>query len=208
MTDGLPSLLQARELFNDIISTRNSSDHPFLDDMELTFREHSLAVAYIAQMIASRSGSLNPEDAYIMGLLHDGGRIIDEFAEKRFHGLVGHYYYNQIDYPQLARISLTHTFYIKDFRLEDYPYPRDDLIRCQQLLKDITYNDYDLLIQLADMINDKGQTCTLEYRVDSLVQRYKFPREKFQPMLDRLNEIKAHFDQKCGTDIYTIFGVK
>lgn len=207
MIDNFPSIIQAREMFEEIISSRNSSDYPFIGDMEITFREHCLAVAYIAKTIAQKTAYLNPERAYVMGLLHDGGKIIDEYALRRFHGLVGYFLFSEKDKPDIARINLTHSFYIKDFQPDNYPYLRDDLIRCQQILKNINYDDYDLLLQLSDMVNDMGKTCTLEYRIESVSKRRGLSTEKCQPLLARLNIIKNYFDQKCDCDIYELIGV-
>lgn len=206
MVNNFPSIIQAREIFENIISSRNSSDHPFTGTMEIEFREHCLNVAYIAQTIAAKTANLNPDIAYVMGLLHDGGKIIDEYAHKRYHGLVGYYLFTEKDQPELARINLTHAFYMKDFKPEDYPFPRDDMLRCQQLLRDIDYDDYDLIIQLSDMLNDMGKTCTLEYRMASVAKRRGIPSEKTHPILARLNIIKNYFDQKCGCDIYKLIG--
>lgn len=71
----------------------------------------------------------------------------------------------------------------------------------------IEYNDYDLLLQLADMINDMGTTCTLEYRIDSVCRRRNIAPQNYRWVLLRLNEIKNYFDEQCGCDIYSLFNL-
>lgn len=197
----------AQEMLESIISERNSSAHPFRPEWEQEFRAHAAAVAHIAETIASKTLYLNSEKAYILALLHDCGKYQDEYACHKFHGLAGYYYMLEKGYPDLARASLTHTFYKKDFELTDYPFPPDDLKICRQLLQDIEYDDYDLLLQLADMINDMGKTCTLEYRVQSLCKRRNIPTKDYAWVEVALNAIKNYFDKKCGCDIYSLFGL-
>lgn len=198
---------QARIMFENVVAIRNASPHPFTAEQEKTFREHCFAVAGIAESIAEITPELKPEKAYVMGLLHDCGRIKDERAENVFHGLVGYNYMQEKGYPELARISISHCFYQKDFDINNYPQSKQDLLTCQEILKTVNYNDYDKLLQLADMINDMGKTCTLEHRLESISQRYNAPFQKLSKELDALNNIKAYFDNKCNCDIYKELGV-
>ena len=193
---------QANIEFENIINLRNSSLSPFTEEQEKTFRAHCLAVAGFAEKVAANISGMDAEKAYVLGLLHDCGRIKDEKAENVFHGLVGYKYMMQKSQPEIARISLTHSFYEKDFNLETYPQNKDDLLFCKDLLKNLEYNDYDLLIQLSDMTNDVGRNCTIEYRFDSISKRYKVPFEKLQPIIDKMNQIKYYFDKKANNNIY------
>ena len=193
---------QAEIEFENIINLRNSSPSPFTEEQEKTFRAHCLAVASFAEKVAANISGMDAEKAYVLGLLHDCGRIKDEKAENVFHGLVGYKYMIQKQQPEIARISLTHSFYEKDFNLETYPQNKDDLLFCKDLLKNLEYNDYDLLIQLSDMTNDVGRNCTIEYRFDSISKRYKVPFEKLQPIIDKMNQIKHYFDKKANNNIY------
>lgn len=202
-----PTRQQAQFLFEEIVAERNASEHPFQPGWEKEYRSHCAAVARIAETIAVKTPYLNSEKAYVFGLLHDSGKYIDEYALNYFHGLSGYQRMMRKGYPELARISLTHTFYKKDFELDDYPFSKPDLIKCRELLKKIEYNDYDLLLQLADMINDMGTTCTLEYRTDSVCRRRNIAPQNYRWVLLRLNEIKNYFDEQCGCDIYSLFNL-
>ena len=197
----------AQEMLESIISERNSSAHPFRPEWEQEFRAHSGAVAHIAETIASKTLYLNSEKAYILGLLHDCGKYQDEYACHKFHGLAGYYYMLEKGYPDLARASLTHTFYKKDFELNEYPFPPDYLKICRRLLQDIKYDDYDLLLQLSDMINDMGKTCTIEYRIQSVCTRRNITPKNYAWVERILKNIKHHFDQQCGCDIYSMFDI-
>lgn len=199
---------QAEDLFEKIITERNSSKFPFKGTMEVTFRTHCKAVAHIAETIALSCLQMDSNKAYIMGLLHDAGRVADEPRSDTFHGVVGYHYLMKLGLPEIARISLTHCFCIKDFDISTYPQNRAQLLEAKEYLSKIEFDDYDLLIQLADLINDMGKTCTIEERFDSIRQRYNVPVEKIAPMVKRLNEIKTYFDNKCGCDIYDLPGMR
>lgn len=199
---------QAEELFENIIAERNAGEFPFTGDMEDTFRRHCATVARIAETIAAACPDLNTDKAYISGLLHDAGRVEDEQRSDTFHGIVGYHYLMGKGLPEAARISLTHCFYFKDFDISTYPQNREQLREAKEFMKNIEYDDYDLLLQLADILNDMGKTCTIEYRFNSVGKRYKIAPEKIAPMIKKLNEIKTYFDGKCGCDIYDLPGMR
>lgn len=207
MAELFPSRTEAKKLFEWVIFERNQTPYPFLDDMEKTFRDHSNAVAKIAEALAKDTAYLNSEKAYVMGLLHDCGRIVDEFATKQYHGVVGYRIMNEKGYPELGRICLTHNFIDKDFDIELMPHPRDEMLFCKTYLNSIEYDDYDLLLQLADIINDLGKSCTIEYRYKSISKRYNVPYAKFAALIDKTNILKAYFDNKLGQDIYKLLGI-
>ena len=127
-----PSRSEAVDFFEWVIAKRNKTPYPFRDDMEDTFRRHCHGVAIIAETIASKTPYLNADLAYVMGLLHDCGRIVDEYATGDYHGVVGYHLLCQKGWPQLAKISVTHNFVDKDFDIELMPHPRKDMIFCFQ----------------------------------------------------------------------------
>lgn len=201
-----PNRKKAEEIFETVIQKRNATKYPFKPEWETEFRKHCHAVASIAEKIAGCCPGLDSEKAYVLGLLHDCGRCIDEFAENRFHANVGFDWMMSEGYDDVARVCITHSFYDKDFDIEKFTQPYDDLLKCQAYLKNVTYNDYDLLLQLADVLNDKGTTCTIEYRFASLARRYNNPGILIH--VKQLQQIKAYFEQICGRNIYDLVGVK
>lgn len=198
---------EAKDIFEDVITFRNLSAFPFKNDAESTFRKHCLLVADIAETIAEKSG-MDSLKAYVFGLLHDSGRYKDERAENTFHSVEGFYYLMKLNLPECARISITHSFYQKDFNPETYVYSENLLQQCRQYLKEIEYNDYDKLIQLSDILNDMGRMCTIEYRFLSISKRYDVPLNKFTVSMQELRKIKAYFDNKCGCDIYSLLNIE
>lgn len=198
---------QAKEHFEDVIKLRNNSPTPFTNEQEQTYRNHCEIVAGIAEKIASLIPFMNVEKAYIIGLLHDCGRIKDEKSEDVFHGWQGYLYANSLGLHDVARISITHCFYDKDTNMNTYPQNAQDLRKCQEYLKKIEYDDYDLLIQLADIMNDMGKTCRIEDRFKSIALRYNIADVELPPMIKKLNSIKKYFEEKSGIDIYELLGI-
>lgn len=201
-----PTRRQADEIFETVIQKRNATKYPFKPEWESEFCKHCRAVASIAEKIAGFCPHLDPEKAYVLGLLHDCGRCIDEFAEHRFHANIGYEWMSAEGYDDVARVCITHSFYDKDFDINTFTQPHEDLLKCKAYLKNVTYNDYDLLLQLADVLNDKGVTCIIEYRFASLARRYNNPNLLIH--VKQLQQIKTYFEKICGRDIYNLIGVK
>ncbi len=68
---------------------------------------HSRTCAHCAERIASLSG-MNPEKAYVLGLLHDIGR---RFGKRHLgHVSDGYSYMMSLGYDEVARVCLTHSF--------------------------------------------------------------------------------------------------
>ncbi len=203
----LPTPVEAEILFEVIVWLRNLSEHPFTPDQEKTFRTHCSATADIAATIATATPDMNSERAYVLGLLHDCGRLRDEYAEPYFHGWGGYEFMTEHDFPDIARISITHSFYEQDFNPASYSQNRTAILKCRDYLQSITYNDDDRLIQLCDMLNIFGETCTIEQRMADINRRYHISEEKTQPLIKALHKIKGYFDGRCGIDVYDMLGL-
>lgn len=203
-----PDVKTAEEFFEYVIKERNSSPCPFLPEWERTYREHCNKVAKNAQKIASLTPDMNPELCFVMGLLHDCGRIKDEKAENRHHGWVGYQLMSSKDWNDIARICITHNFYEKEFDINNYPIINDDVVSCQKFLSQIKYNDYDYLMQLTDVLNDMGRDCTIEYRFSSLAERYPIKQEQMAHFANIIKTRLSYFNAKCNCDIYELLGIK
>ena len=68
---------------------------------------HSRITAHCAEKIAQYAG-MDPEKAYVLGLLHDIGRKFGVFHLK--HVSEGYKYMMSLGYDEVARICLTHSF--------------------------------------------------------------------------------------------------
>ena len=203
-----PSRLEAERLLEKVIEIRNATLHPFTDKMEITFRAHSRTVAKIAEILAKKTTYLNIDKAYVCGLLHDCGRMLDEWNEHVFHGLVGYQYMMSLGYDDVAKICLTHNFYSENFQDEDYLQFAEFIPECRNIMKNFHNDEYDKLIALSDMLNDMGKPCSIEYRLQSVSTRHKTEPEQLERLKNDLYNLKSFFDEKCHNDVYKILAIK
>ena len=70
-------------------------------------------------------------------------------------------------YPDLAPICLTHGFISKDIKQSDYPTYRPKLLKqVADYLSDLEYNDYDRIIQLADLFSRGKEILSIHQRLE------------------------------------------
>ena len=159
---------------------------------------HSRTVARCAEKIALCSG-LCTEKAYVLGLLHDIGR---KFGKRHLgHVSDGYSFMMKLDYPDAARICLTHSF--NEMRIEGYVGNFDtteeetELIRTK--LQEVTPDDYDLLIQLCDAISGPEGVMDITERMSDVKRRYgNYDQGKWNKNL----ELKAYFENRMHRDLY------
>lgn len=164
--------------------------------------KHSANVAAAAKIIAGASG-LNPEKAFVCGLLHDIGRRTGVAAMR--HIIDGYDYAAARGWNEVARICLTHSFPVKDI---DADIGKKDITPAQygfirQFLNGIEYDDYDKLLILCDALADANGYCILEKRFVDTTRRYGI----FAFTVDRWNktfEIKSYFENKIGQSVYRL----
>lgn len=162
---------------------------------------HSRVVAHCAEKIAVECGDLDPDKAYIIGLLHDIGR---KFGKRHLgHVSDGYTYMLSLGYDEAAKICLTHSFnnqtldeYIGNFDTTD-----EELKLIQDALQAVTMDDYDRLIQLCDSLAGAEGVLDIEERMADVKRRYgSFPQEKWDANL----ALKKYFEDKIGKDIYIV----
>ena len=151
---------------------------------------------------------MDAQKAYILGLLHDFGKRINEQEENRFHAREGYEEMTALGYDDVARICLTHTFHIKDFLDKEYNYPSDWLRWAKEKLAPLAYNDYDRLIQFCDMLTEGFNFVTIEQRAKGIACRYHLSTEQKQNLIRDALPLKQHFDNLCGEDVYTLLQIK
>ena len=162
---------------------------------------HSRVVAVCAREIAARVKGMDPEKAYITGLMHDIGR---KFGAKHLgHVYDGYHYMLELGYDEAARVCLTHSFATKE--MDEYIGNFDISIEQQKeiedAMKEIVYDDYDRLIQLCDSLSGTDGAVDMEVRMGDVRRRYgRYPQKKWDCNL----ALKKLFDQKVGGDIYEI----
>ena len=166
------------------------------------WEQHSFSVADNAKRIAQKAG-LNPENAYVMGLLHDIGRSAGVSGIR--HIFDGYDYMTALGQPEVARICLTHSFPLPDIRAFNgrMDCTGEQLAFLQDFLSRNPYDDYDRLIQLCDAISLPGGACIVEKRLVDVALRHgvtELSIEKWKAFL----QLKKQFDHKCGCSIYSL----
>lgn len=201
-----PSLATAEKIFEDGILYRRSRPYPF--DLENEYRFHCHGVAKAARILAAHIDGLDAQKAYILGLLHDYGKRINQNKENRFHGIEGYYAMQELGYSEIARICLTHSFAKPDFADAEYSLPQAWLDEVRQLLKGVVYDDYDRLICFCDKFFEGLKMVMLEERIRGITQRYSLNLPQQKSLEDECYGLKKYFNSKIGCDVYQLLGLK
>lgn len=162
--------------------------------------DHSRVAARCAERIAAAAG-LNPEKAYVLGLLHDIGRKFGVYHMPHIYN--GYRYMLELGYDAVARVCLSHSFSTPDFStyIGKYDVTPEQLEELRQWLRQMEYDDYDRLIQLCDCLAGSEGVMDMEARMLDVKRRYgEYPQAKW----DNNMALKACFEAKCGSDIYEI----
>ena len=162
--------------------------------------DHSRTAAHCAEKIAAACG-LDPDKAFVLGLLHDIGR---RFGKRHLgHVSDGYSYMMELGYDEVARICLSHSF--NDQSLESYIGHRDttpeETALIETNLAAMVYDEYDRLIQLCDSLADASGVVDIEERMNDVKRRYgSYPQDKWDNNL----ALKAHFEQLARRSIYEV----
>lgn len=167
---------------------------------------HNRTAGFCARAIAEKCDGLNPEYAYVLGLLHDIGRR--EGITDMKHIIDGYRFMLSMGYDDSARICLTHSFPYKSINSyngkNDCSEEETEFI--QTFLENTEYDDYDRLIQLCDALAFPDGATHIEKRLVDVVLRRGF-NDLTIPKWKAFLELKEYFDAKAGLDIYKIIGV-
>lgn len=163
--------------------------------------KHSLNTGIAARNIAQKVPGLDPEKAYVLGMLHDIGR------RDSLYGIVEHVY-GGFQYAagqgwdEVAKICMTHSYPLGSAEFSDEPAGEaEEKIRAY--IGECEFDDYDLLIQLCDSLALDFGFCILEKRFIDVARRYGL----WENSLDRWNRtfwIKEYFEEKMGCSIYDV----
>ena len=167
------------------------------------WEQHSLVAADNARLIAEKIPGMDPEKAYVMGLLHDIGRR--EGITGMRHVIDGYDYLMSLGEPELAVICLTHSFASQN--VEHFEGKHDCTAEQKTFIRDFVenrvYDDYDKLIQLCDAISLPEGACIMEKRFVDVALRHgvrEYTTTRWRAYMD----LKKYFDSLCGCDIYTL----
>ena len=162
---------------------------------------HSRVAAHCAEKIAQECDGLDPEKAYILGLLHDMGR---KFGVRHLgHVSDGYSYMMSMGYDEAAKICLTHSFNSGtiDGYIGKFDTTLEELKIIEDALETVTMDEYDKLIQLCDSIAGSEGVLDIEERMGDVRNRYgSYPQEKWDNNL----KLKKHFEDMMGKDIYAV----
>ena len=163
--------------------------------------DHCRVAAHCAERIAARCEGMDPDKAYVVGLLHDIGR---RFGGRHLgHVADGYSYMMSLGYDEVARICLTHSF--NNQSLDGYigkiDTTEDELKLIQTELSKITMDDYDRLIQLCDALAGAEGVLDIEERMGDVKRRYGYyPEDKWNINL----ELKKCFEDRMHADLYAV----
>ena len=167
------------------------------------WEQHSLVTADNAMRIAEKIPGMDPEKAYVMGLLHDIGRR--EGVTGMLHLIDGYNCMMALGQPELAVICLTHSFASQN--VEHFEGKHDCTPEQKAFIKAFVenrkYDDYDKLIQLCDAVSLPEGACMMEKRFVDVALRHgvrDYTTTRWRAYLN----LKKYFDTLCGCDIYTL----
>lgn len=165
---------------------------------------HSRHVAQACENIAVHCPHLDSEKAYVLGLLHDIGRRDGMSGQK--HIFAGYQYALSRGWGDLARISLTHSFYFPDkpdWGTAPYDGSPEDWDFIKKYITSFEFDDYDRLVRLADALGNAEGFCIIEKRVVDVALRYgEMPGmiEKWRKMFAE----KKYFERYTGCSLYAL----
>lgn len=164
---------------------------------------HNRVAGKCARAIAEKCSSLDPDTAYVLGLLHDIGRRFDEMDMK--HILRGYEYMLALGYDDSARICLTHSFPLPiiDCYNGVNDCTKEESHFIQQFILENAYNTYDRLIQLCDALSYPTGLCPLEKRFVDVVMRKGFNAYTIDKWKE-VYRIKDSFESEMGCSIDSI----
>lgn len=169
---------------------------------------HARLVARAAEAIAQRDPRLDPERAYVLGLLHDVGRRTGGpgVADVR-HLLDGYAFMHAEGFDDCARVCLTHSFPapITDVGAFASPWrcPPEERQFVQDVLGRAEYSVEDRLIQLCDCLALPIGFCLIEKRLVDVVLRHGFNDLTLAKWRAYLG-LRREFDAAVGGSIYRL----
>lgn len=188
----MPVLAEAKQLLNEA-EAKNPGG----------WADHARYVALAARNIAEVHPSLDAEDAYILGLLHDIGR--QEGVTDLRHILDGYTFLERLGYSDAARICLTHSFPVQNIEAAagNWDGSSEELAFVGTYLSELEYDDYDRLLQLCDALAWPSGFVMIQKRlVDVALRRgiNTMTVEKWRAFLG----LQTYFEKAIGRSIYSV----
>ncbi|MBO4473325.1 MAG: HDOD domain-containing protein [Clostridiales bacterium] len=163
--------------------------------------KHSLNTGTAAKNIAEKIEGMDPERAYIFGVLHDIGRRVG-VVDIPTHVYSGYEYCQQKGWDEVARICMTHSYLLMKDEFDYEPQTEQDR-RIKEYVSSIEADDYDKLIQLCDALAVDYGFVILEKRFVDVTRRYGI-MEGYIKGWEVAFSIKEEFEKKMGCSIYDV----
>ena len=163
--------------------------------------KHSVNTGIAAKKIAEKVPSMDPEKAYILGLLHDIGRRAG-IVDIPTHVYEGYRYCMEKGWDEAARICMTHSYLrMRDEFGSEPATGRERVIR--DYIMDCEADDYDRLIQLCDSLAVDYGFVILEKRFVDVTRRYGI-MEGYIRGWETAFAIKESFEKEMGCSVYDV----
>ena len=162
---------------------------------------HSVNTGIAAMNIAEKVSWLNPEKAYIVGLLHDIGRRVG-VVDIPTHVYEGYKYCMEKGWDEAARICMTHS-YLRMQDEFDYDPEKENEKAIKEYILNCRADDYDKLIQLCDSLAVDYGFVILEKRFVDVTRRYGI-MEGYIKGWEIAFSIKEYFEKEMGCSIYDV----
>lgn len=167
------------------------------------WREHALNAARAAEAIAKKAG-LDPDRAWISGVMHDIGRF--EGVRGIHHIVAGYNLLTEKGEPELARICMTHSFPGGDpmSYIGKWDVTEEERAFIIGYISGAEMDDYDRLLQLCDALAVPEGICLIEKRLVDVVIRHgvnPYMQGKWRATL----EICAEYEKRMGCSVYSLF---
>ena len=168
-----------------------------------TWVDRSKNVAEVAGRVAKALG-LDEAKAYAMGLLYDIGRVKGSAGVR--HTFDGYHFLKEEGYDEIARVCITHAFITQDVTntIGEYDMTNDEYDFIRRFLREISFDEYDTLIQLADSMALPDRIVLVETRLMDVCLRYGID-EKAAENIKAIYDIQLEIEEKLGHSIYKLF---
>ena len=163
--------------------------------------KHSENVGIAARNIAEKIPGMDPDKAYIVGLLHDIGRRVG-IVDIPTHIYEGYKYCMSKGWDEAARVCMTHSYRLMKDEF-DYEPTSDMEKEIKKFICSTEADDYDKLIQLCDSLAVDYGFVILEKRFVDVTRRYGI-MEGYNKGWDVAFAIKEEFEEKMGCSIYDV----
>ena len=163
--------------------------------------KHSENVGIAARNIAEKIPGMDPDKAYIVGLLHDIGRRVG-IVDIPTHVYEGYKYCMARGWDEAACICMTHSYLLMKDEF-DYEPSNDTEKEIKKYILNAEADDYDKLIQLCDSLATDYGFVILEKRFVDVTRRYGI-MEGYIKGWDVSFKIKEDFEEKMGCSIYDV----